>query len=132
MVCFVKSTPLIQGHGVFFFFHQLVKRHFEGTAPDKVLSCVSPGCCRRSWRPMLLCMPPPAHSEHTEPYCWPELLLFFGDRRTTTPPPSMCLSMSCPGSKIFSGRQCAQVIVSSIIIACIYLVYTYTIYICPF
>lgn len=57
---------------------------------------------------MFLCMLARARSEHTEPYCWPELLMSFGDKRTKIPSSSICLAMSCPAWKISSGRQWVQ------------------------
>lgn len=69
--------------------------------------CFSPGCCRRSWRPMCLCTQTSAHSEPTKPFCWPELHTSFRDKHTKIPSSSTCPATSCPALKISSGRQVA-------------------------
>lgn len=84
----------------------------------KVLWCVSPGYCRRSWRLMFLCMLALARSEHTELYCWPELLMSFRDRRTKIPSSSICQTMSCLGSKISLGRSFHWVYMKPLLYIC--------------
>lgn len=100
MCDFVVATLLA---GFAWFHHRFWKKQ----KTFLVCWCFSPGCCRRSWRPMCLCTQTLAHSEPTKPFCWPELHTSSRDKHTKSPSSSTCPATSCPALKISSGRQVA-------------------------